>query len=85
MRKKIGFLKNAIAKANGYYSKSGEKLVSAKLTQSEMDEFNGSSAEKQAPVIVEEQPTSTKKSGGKGSGAKAVTEEVPATTAVVDQ
>ena len=38
---KGGALKNAIAKQGGFYSVKGEKLKSAKLTQAEIDEWNG--------------------------------------------
>jgi hypothetical protein len=41
MRKRIGFLKNAIAEVSGYFSKRGEKLVSARLTPEEAEAFNG--------------------------------------------
>jgi hypothetical protein len=41
MRKKIGFLKSATAAVDGYYSKKGEKLVAGRLTQEQVNEFNG--------------------------------------------
>lgn len=47
--KKPGWLKNAIAKPNGYYSPKGELLKSKNLTQAECDEWNGVKAPKPAP------------------------------------
>jgi hypothetical protein len=47
--KKPGWLKNAIAKPNGYYSPKGELLKSRNLTQAECDEWNGVKAPKPAP------------------------------------
>lgn len=52
MRKRIGFLKNAIARPKGYYSPKGEKLVSVRLTQEEIDAFNSQGTETQ--VVVEQ-------------------------------
>ena len=48
--KKPGWLKNAIAKPNGYYSPKGELLKSRKLTQAECDEWNGVKAAAPAPA-----------------------------------
>ena len=47
--KKPGWLKNAIAKPNGYYSPKGELLKSKSLTQAECDEWNGVKAKAPAP------------------------------------
>ena len=54
--KKPGWLKNAIAKPNGYYSPKGELLKSKSLTQAECDEWNGvkAKAPTPAPEPVEE-------------------------------
>lgn len=54
--KKPGWLKNAIAKPNGYYSPKGELLKSKSLTQAECDEWNGvkAAAPTPAPEPVEE-------------------------------
>jgi hypothetical protein len=41
MAKKIGYLKDSIAKASGYYSVNGEKLKGATLSQAQQDEWNG--------------------------------------------
>lgn len=48
MRKKIGFLKKATAHTDGYYSRSGERLVSARLTTAEVEAFNGVPKKKKA-------------------------------------
>lgn len=52
MRKKIGFLKKAIAQVNGYFSKFGEKLVSARLTPAEVEAFNGGPKKKKAAAAA---------------------------------
>jgi hypothetical protein len=52
MRKRIGFLKNAIASTTGYFSPSGEKLVSARLTQEQADAFNGKKKSKKTQSEV---------------------------------
>lgn len=46
MRQKIGFLKKAVAKADGYYSHKDKKLVSARLTPEEVAAFNGAGKKK---------------------------------------
>lgn len=56
MRKKIGFLKKAIAKIDGYFSPKGEKLVSARLTPAEVDAFNGVAKKKAAPAKAAKAP-----------------------------
>ena len=48
MRQKIGFLKKATAKIDGYYSHKGERLVSARLTPEEVAAFNGEGKKKAA-------------------------------------
>lgn len=52
--KKPGWLKNAIAKPNGYYSPKGELLKSRNLTQAECDEWNGVKAPKPASAPAPE-------------------------------
>jgi hypothetical protein len=52
--KKPGWLKNAIAKPNGYYSQKGELLKSKSLTQAECDEWNGVKAKAPAPAPAPE-------------------------------
>ena len=52
MAKKIGYLKDSIAKASGYYSVNGEKLKGASLSQAQQDEWNGVKA-KAAPKPAE--------------------------------
>jgi len=47
---KTGNIKNAIAKEGGFYSVKGEKLKAAKLTQAEIDEWNGVKSAKPAVV-----------------------------------
>ena len=49
---KPGYLKNAIAKLDGYYTVKGEKLNNTILSQAYCDEWNG------VEVVV---PTKTKK------------------------
>ena len=41
MTTKPGYLKNSIAKANGYYTAKGEKLKGITLSQDEQDTWNG--------------------------------------------
>lgn len=41
MATKTGYLKNSIAKANGYYTAKGEKLKGAVLSQEQQDAWNG--------------------------------------------
>lgn len=65
MRNKIGFLKNAIAKINGYFSRSGEKLVSARLSQEEVDAFNDQRDAKQVESKQAKPKSTGKKSVGK--------------------
>lgn len=60
--KKPAYLKDAVARLNGFYSKKGEKLKSRRLTPEFCDEWNGVVREevKPAPVVeetvVEEKP-----------------------------
>ena len=49
---KTGNIKNAIAKQGGFYSVKGEKLKAAKLTQAEIDEWNGVKSKVAAKVEV---------------------------------
>lgn len=49
---KTGNIKNAIAKQGGFYSVKGEKLKAAKLTQAEIDEWNGVKSVKPAVVAA---------------------------------
>lgn len=49
---KAGNIKNAIAKQGGFYSVKGEKLKAAKLTQAEIDEWNGVKSAKPAVVAA---------------------------------
>ena len=54
--KKPSYLKDAIAKLDGYYTARGEKLKNVKLSQEQVDEWNGV-AKKAAPApapVVEE-------------------------------
>lgn len=60
---KPGWLKDSVAKIDGYYSPKGEKLKSASLTQAHCDEWNGVVKKKkavkkpkveEAPVVQEE-------------------------------
>lgn len=48
--KKPGWLRNAIAKPNGYYSPKGELLKRKALTQQECDAWNGVVAPKVEPI-----------------------------------
>lgn len=73
------WLANAIAKADGYYSEKGEKLKSSKLTEQQINEWNGTTpapapepevvAEESAPAVevttieVDEAPKPKKKKG----------------------
>jgi hypothetical protein len=50
--KKVGYLKDSIAKADGYFSPKGEKLKGGKLSQKAQDAWNG--VKKKAPKKVEE-------------------------------
>lgn len=45
--KKVGYLKDSIAKADGYFSPKGEKLKGGKLSQDAQDAWNG--VKKKAP------------------------------------
>ena len=90
MRKKIGFLKNAIARLKGYYNPKGEKLVSAKLTQEECDVFNSQGITQQ--VVVEkvkarpEAPkTTTRKPRARKSDKADPADTVPETVEVVSE
>ena len=47
---KPNYLKDSIAQADGYFSPTGEKLKSAKLTQEAIDKWNGTTP---APVVEE--------------------------------
>lgn len=49
--KKVGYLKDSIAKADGYFSPKGEKLKGGKLSQKAQDAWNG--VKKKAPKKVE--------------------------------
>jgi hypothetical protein len=51
--KKAGYLKDSIAKADGYFTAKGEKLKGAKLTQEQQDAWNG--------VVKKEAPKKAKK------------------------
>ena len=53
MATKKGYLKNAVAKADGYFTAKGEKLKGAKLTQEQQDAWNG--------VVKKEAPKKAKK------------------------
>ena len=44
---KVGWLANSIAKADGIYSPSGEKLKSGSMTPEQIAEWNGESAPQQ--------------------------------------
>ena len=46
---KPGWLKDSIAKSNGYFSPRGDHLKSAKLTQEQIDAWNGTPAPAPAP------------------------------------
>jgi len=63
MAKKTGYLKDSIAKANGYFTAKGEKLKGAKLTQEEQDAWNGVANKAADPVVeVQEEVEHIKKS-----------------------
>jgi len=53
MATKKGYLKDSIAKANGYFTAKGEKLKGGNLTQEEQDAWNG--------VVKKEAPKKAKK------------------------
>lgn len=53
MATKKGYLKDSIAKADGYFTAKGEKLKGAKLTQEQQDAWNG--------VVKKEAPKKAKK------------------------
>jgi len=74
MRKKIGFLKKAIAKVDGYFSPKGEKLASARLTPEEVNAFNGTGKKAAAPKKAAAAP----KKAAKAAAAAVVTAEVVA-------
>lgn len=71
--KKVGYLKNAVARSNGFYSTSGEKLKSQGLTDEFIAEWNGTAKPKPAPKakkvaeVVKEAPKPKKKSKKKKS------------------
>ena len=48
------WLANAIAKADGYYSEKGEKLKSIKLTEQQINEWNGTTPAPEPEVVAEE-------------------------------
>jgi hypothetical protein len=50
MAVKAGWLKDSIAKADGYYSQKGEKLKAARLTEAQIAEWNGVAKKKAAPA-----------------------------------
>lgn len=52
--KKTGYLKDSIAKADGYFSAKGEKLKGGTLTQAQQDAWNGVVKKKEVKVEVEE-------------------------------
>lgn len=55
--KKPGYLKDAVAKANGFYTVKGEKLKGVRLDQAFIDEWNGvtkKASKKKAEKVVEE-------------------------------
>jgi hypothetical protein len=66
---KPSWLRDAIAKENGYYSKKGELLKVAALTKAECDEWNGVVVEQKKEPVVKK--TAAKKSLKKKSNAKA--------------
>ena len=82
MRKKIGFLKKAIAKVDGYFSQSGEKLVSARLTPEEAEQFNKGGKKKAA--APKKAPAAPKKEAAVVEETKIVVEEQQQTTVFVD-
>lgn len=47
------WLKDAVAKLDGYYSKKGEKLKAQKLTQEQVDAWNGVVAKVEEAAAVE--------------------------------
>ena len=49
--KKPGWLKNAHATKNGYVSPKGEMLKRKRLTQEQVDEWNGVEKKEEAPVV----------------------------------
>jgi len=64
---KSGWLKDAIAKENGYFSPKGEKLKGGRLTPEQIAEWNGT----EAPVVEEQEPEQEeKKAAPKKKAAK---------------
>lgn len=77
--KKVGYLKNAVAKPNGFYSQTGEKLKGQALTDEFIAEWNGTAKPKAAPApkveevteeVVEEAPKPVAKKKGKKKATK---------------
>jgi hypothetical protein len=84
MRQRIGFLKKAIARTDGYYSRSGERLVSAKLTQDEVDTFNTYLIPKKSAAAPKQQPAVKAKPAVKTRTVKVKAVEQPAAPVVVN-
>jgi len=82
--KKVGYLKNAVAKSNGFYSPTGEKLKSQGLSDEFIAEWNGTAKPKKAAPapkveevveevteeVVEEAPKPVAKKKGKKKKGK---------------
>jgi hypothetical protein len=85
MRQRIGFLKKAIARTDGYYSRSGERLVSAKLTQDEVDTFNTYLIPKKPAAAPKQQPEVKAKPAVKTRTVKVKSVEQPAAPVVDDE
>jgi len=78
--KKVGYLRNAIAKSNGFYSPTGEKLKSQRLSDEFIAEWNGTKAapapkveevvEEVTEEVVEEAPKPVAKKKGKKKKGK---------------
>lgn len=85
MRQRIGFLKKAIARTDGYYSRSGERLVSAKLTQNEVDTFNTYLIPKKSAAAPKQQPAVKAKPAVKTRTVKVKAVEQPAAPVVDDE
>lgn len=69
---KPGWLKDAVATAQGFVSPKGEMLKRQRLTQEFIDEWNGKPAPKkvEAPAAEEAPKKTTKKKTAKKSGSK---------------
>lgn len=57
MVSKPGWLKDSIAKADGYYSAAGEKLKSSQLTDEQIAEWNGVAVSVEPEVLIEAEPS----------------------------